>query len=200
MCQPFDEPNKENSDIMFHESHFHLVYGDSRLRSPELVRTASQPIRFKLKRSDSEEQLLQGALDAEYRDFLMYQRITTGMLSKMGTNDGAEIDPALDSVIRTRHSMRNDVDQNSDNAMHDSHDRILQDVNPSTPTLSDSSLPPLLRTYRIRATNRASPMRQGLTMTSCSMRNSPYRSSATYPDNKDLQYDDDDDGIFEMEL
>jgi hypothetical protein len=140
---------------MFHESHFHLVYGDSRLRSPELVRTASQPIRFKLKRSDSEEQLLQGALDAEYRDFLMYQRITTGMLSKMGTNDGAEIDPALDSVIRTRHSMRNDVDQNSDNAMHDPHDRILQDVNPSTPTLSDSSLPPLLRTHRIRATNRA---------------------------------------------
>jgi hypothetical protein len=207
MCQPLDEPNKENSPFMFHQHEFHLHDSVGHLRSPELERATSKPIRFKLKRSDSEEQLLQGEMDAEYRDFLMYQRITTGMLSKMGKSDGAVFDPTLDSVIRTRHAITTAV-PSSNSIKHDSQDLILQDIDSSTPPLSDfqydpmdsSVLSPLTTNVgRAPSTSRSSPSQRRLT-TTCSIRNHSNSSRATYTDNSMDDDRDENDDIFEMEL
>jgi hypothetical protein len=80
---------------------------------PKLEKQKSEPIRFELRRSNSEQELHESERAAEYRDYCMYVRIVSGM-----AKDSPKTDPSLANVIKTRHSYSN----RSDSAVHYSHE------------------------------------------------------------------------------
>jgi hypothetical protein len=94
---------------------------------PKLEKQKSEPIRFQLRRTNSEHQLHENERAADYRDYCMYVRIVSGM-----AKDSPKTDPSLLNVIKTRHSYSN----RSDSAIHYSHEEDNHEAQQvSTPNL-----------------------------------------------------------------
>jgi len=100
---------------------------------PKIERRKSEPINFKLERSESELQLHENEMAAEYLDYCMYLRIVAGMSNK--SSKTTSIDPILANVVRTRHSYNTMLDSN----LNYSHD-LDKDLNVSTPALCNAPL------------------------------------------------------------
>ena len=111
-------------------------------KPPKAERKMSDPIVFKLKRTDSEIQLMEDQEAAEYHDYCMFIRIAGGMLSRQDC--GSAIDRSLDSVIRThhRHDSNDDDCNNNKNSSRSRQSRHYQAYLPHSP----DDIPGLTRT------------------------------------------------------
>lgn len=109
--------NDEYDDCQRFQSNHHEDYAYSPSNSKNgSQRTMSDPIMFKMKRTDSEIQLMEDEEAAEYRDYCMFLRIAGGMLSQQ--NSGSDIRDSLDSVIRTHHDMDNKTSMRNKKHLH----------------------------------------------------------------------------------
>ena len=100
-----------------HFQHKHEDYAYSLSNSSNgSARKMSDPIKFKMKRTDSEIQLMEDEEAAEYRDYCMFLRIAGGMLSQQ--NGGSDIGDSLDSVIRTHHDLDSKSSRRNTNHRH----------------------------------------------------------------------------------
>lgn len=136
LTQPLQNTRREAPFHKFHES-------DSKLRShpeqhrPKLEKQHSEPIKFKLERSESELQLQESESAAEYRDYCMYLRIVGGMSSNQVDDNEAPLDPSLVSVMRTRQT----YSRRSESAVNRSYDLgSMDDEKASTPVLCNAPL------------------------------------------------------------
>ena len=117
---------KENVQHSFHQSD-PTSMNHQEQRHPKMEKRKSEPIKFKLERSESELQLYENERAAEYRDHCMYLRIVGGMSNK---SPKTPIDPILANVVRTRHS----YSTMSDSDVDYSHG-VDKDTKLSTPVL-----------------------------------------------------------------
>ena len=126
----------ETDDIQECKQHLHTEHTPKKLK---VERTMSDPVVFKLKRTDSEIQLLEAQEAAEYHDYCVFIRIAGGMLSRQDC--GSAIDRSLDSVIRTLHHDYNDDDDNN-SSRRSRQSRQYQTYLPHSP----DDIPGLIRT------------------------------------------------------
>jgi hypothetical protein len=95
--------------------------------------TASIPITHNsssLRRTESETQLFEDEVEADYKDFLFYSRIVNGIISKQHSfhQDGSlkhETQQCLENIVRARHDGKQGEDQQEEQ-YHDSYRQIQQ--------------------------------------------------------------------------
>ena len=104
MGLPIDDID-EDKHALFHQSERSFF---TQRQEKHHERQRSLPIRFELRRSESEIQLHEDERAAEFRDYCMYVRIVSGMASNSTLRSpDSPMDPSLANVIKTRNSYNN---------------------------------------------------------------------------------------------